>query len=250
MNKLSIICPSYNSSDCIRTLIDSVLMQTCDNYELIVVDGGSKDGTVEILKEYGTQIKWISEKDQGIYDAMNKGINLASGEWLYFIGADDSLYNKNVLNIIQPLLNNSCEVLLCQIYSPSIGLSKSVMTSKIRWKNIINHQGAIYHKKVFEEYRYSLEYRISSDYELNLYVWNQGFNIKYSDIVFANHPFTGVSAQAKFSSYLEEIKIRNKYVKSRTIKTVGLIYSILRYVLRLTSTSVSKISKNKIILTR
>lgn len=250
MNKLSIICPSYNSSDCIRDLIDSVLTQTCDNYELIVVDGGSKDGTVEILKEYGNKVKWISEKDHGIYDAMNKGINMATGEWLYFIGTDDSLYNENVINDIQSLLDNRCDVLMCQIYSPSIGFSKSIMTSKIRWKNIINHQGAIYHKKVFEKYRYSLEYKISSDYELNLYVWNQGCRITYSDVVFANHPFTGVSAQANFSSYLEEIKIRNKYVKSSTIKVIGFVYSILRYVLRVTTTTIAKISKNKIILTR
>src|SRR5690348_15407970 len=85
----SVIIPTFNAANYVAATIDSVLRQEKGLAEVIVVDGGSTDGTVEILKGYGERITWISEADRGVYDAMNKGIDLAHGRYLNFQGAGD-----------------------------------------------------------------------------------------------------------------------------------------------------------------
>lgn len=96
--KISIITVSYNAAKTIEQTIQSVVNQTYDNIEYIIIDGGSTDGTVDIIKKYEDKIAyWVSEPDKGIYDAMNKGILKASGEYIYFLGADDWLYNESVM---------------------------------------------------------------------------------------------------------------------------------------------------------
>lgn len=98
--KISIITVSFNSAKTIRQTIESVLSQDYDDLEYIVVDGASKDGTVEILKEYESKIKYISEPDKGIYDALNKGVKLATGEVIGTIGGDDFYPNTHVISHI------------------------------------------------------------------------------------------------------------------------------------------------------
>lgn len=230
---ISIICPTYNVEGCIRDLIESVLAQTSDAYELLIVDGGSKDSTIEIVKEYQGKLRYISENDHGIYDAMNKGVDMAKGEWLYFIGADDSLYSPTAIEEVLPYLNNKkTDVVLCKINSSEYGIIGSELSRKLMFKNVVNHQGALYRKSVFENYRYSLEYSISADYDLNCHVWKQGFNVQTVGVVFANHSFEGASGQANFKSYREEIQIRRKYFKSIFINTVGCFYTVSRFLYR------------------
>ena len=101
--KISIIIVVHNAAKTLKFAINSIFEQSYKNVEVVVIDGGSTDGTLEILKNNKAEnLIWISEPDKGIYDAMNKGIRICSGEWLYFLGADDQLYDKNVLaNIFQ-----------------------------------------------------------------------------------------------------------------------------------------------------
>ena len=88
----SIIIATYNAAKYLETALQSVFSQTVNDYELILIDGGSKDGTVEIIKKHQDRIAyWVSEKDQGIYDAWNKGVEQAKGDWVLFIGSDDTL---------------------------------------------------------------------------------------------------------------------------------------------------------------
>ena len=88
--KVSIIVPSFNQGGCIEKLIRSVIIQNYPNKELIIIDGGSTDQALDVIKKYENFIAyWISETDQGIFDAMNKGIQKSTGDWLYFIGCDD-----------------------------------------------------------------------------------------------------------------------------------------------------------------
>ncbi len=96
--KITVITPVYNGQDTILSCIESVLSQSYSNKEYIVVDGASKDKTVDILKEY--PVKWISEKDKGLYDAFNKGIMMATGDIVCFLCADDMYEHKNVLEKI------------------------------------------------------------------------------------------------------------------------------------------------------
>lgn len=230
---ISIICPTYNAEGCIRDLIESVLAQTSDAYELLIIDGGSKDSTIEIIKEYQGKLRFVSEKDRGIYDAMNKGVDMAKGEWLYFIGADDSLYSPTAIEEVLPYLKNKeTDVILCKINSSEYGIISSEINRKLMFKNVVNHQGALYRKSVFANYRYNLEYSISADYDLNCHVWKQGFYVRTVGVVFANHSFEGVSGQANFKSYREEIQIRRRYFRSIFINAVGYFYTISRYLYR------------------
>src|SRR5258705_11239297 len=89
--RFPIITPTLNSGPKLEATINSVLSQKEDLFEYIVVDGGSSDETLNLLRKHGERIKWISEKDRGVYDAMNKGIGMASGRYLYFLGAGDHL---------------------------------------------------------------------------------------------------------------------------------------------------------------
>jgi glycosyltransferase involved in cell wall biosynthesis len=98
--KISVITVSFNCAATIRQTIDSVLAQDYADLEYIVVDGASKDGTVEILKSYGDKIRFISERDNGIYDALNKGVKMATGEVVGTIGGDDFFPNTGVISAV------------------------------------------------------------------------------------------------------------------------------------------------------
>ena len=100
-NIISIVTVTYNSVHNIEETILSVINQTYQNIEYIIIDGGSVDGTMNIVKKYKNSIDYIvSEKDNGIYDAMNKGIQIASGKWINFLNSGDTFYNKKVIENI------------------------------------------------------------------------------------------------------------------------------------------------------
>src|ERR1700744_4940678 len=101
--KISVITVCYNAVKVIEPTLLSVITQAYNNIEYIVIDGGSNDGTVELIKKHADKITyWVSEPDEGVYDAMNKGIDKATGSWVYFIGAGDILLN--ITDKIAPLL--------------------------------------------------------------------------------------------------------------------------------------------------
>ncbi|RZJ48834.1 MAG: glycosyltransferase, partial [Flavobacterium sp.] len=100
-SKITVITVVYNCHDTIEATILSVINQTYDNVEYIIIDGGSKDGTVDVIKKYQDQINyWVSEPDEGIYEAMNKGIDKASGDWINFMNSGDSFTSDKVLSSI------------------------------------------------------------------------------------------------------------------------------------------------------
>src|SRR5258706_1204581 len=96
--KISIITINLNNKDGLANTIQSVIGQSCDDYEYIVIDGASVDGSVEVINKYRDRIDyWVSEKDSGIYQAMNKGIKASSGDYLWFLNSGDSLVNEDVV---------------------------------------------------------------------------------------------------------------------------------------------------------
>ena len=100
-SKITIITVSYNAATSIEPTILSVINQTYPNIEYIVIDGGSNDGTVDIIKKYQNKISyWVSEPDKGIYDAMNKGIRMATGDWINFMNAGDTFFCDTSLNLL------------------------------------------------------------------------------------------------------------------------------------------------------
>lgn len=229
---ISIICPSYNSGEYISELITSVVNQSSCDYELIIVDGGSNDKTLDVIRSYGDRIIYISEKDNGIYDAMNKGIKMAIGEWLYFIGSDDTLYDENVIKNLKRYTKPDVDVILCDVMSSEGSVCHSEFSKKILAKNTIYHQGAIYNRRVFLNHQYDTTYKILADYEFNMYVWSKSPKVIYGDFIFANHSFEGISGRGVYLGYKEEIKIRNQYINSTIVKCILYMYSMLRLVRR------------------
>ncbi len=104
--KISIITPSFNQGKFIKQTIDSILNQNYPNLEYWIIDGGSSDETIEILKSYGKKIKWISEKDKGQTDAINKGLKRINGDIIAFINSDD-YYEKNTFNLVSNIFENN-----------------------------------------------------------------------------------------------------------------------------------------------
>lgn len=227
---ISIICPTYNCAEDIEMLLNSVFCQTCRDYELIVVDGGSTDGTIDKLRKRKKRLRYVSEPDDGIYDAMNKGIAMAKGEWLYFIGADDMLFMPDTLRELSAFLDDSVDVVLCNIMMPGLSCGTSRFSWRTFFHNTIHHQGAVYHRRVFDKYKYDTSLKIMADYDLNLYLFFHGCRFGYADMFLAHHTPYGVSGQPHLLNYKEEIAVRNRYLHNRLAQLLLAGFSYAKYI--------------------
>lgn len=180
MKKISIITATYNAETVLDNMIQSIILQKTNDIEFIIIDGSSKDKTIEIIKKYESNIDyWISEPDKGIYDAWNKGIEAAKGEWLMFIGADDELL-PDAINKYLDLLNSKDLSSYDYISAQNEFINDKNRILKIigngaEWKNMKKgmsaaHVASLHHKKnLFGSIGYyNLNYKICADYELLL----------------------------------------------------------------------------------
>ena len=188
---ISIIVAVLNGAATLQQCIDSVARQTYPNKELIVIDGGSSDGTVDCLnKNQGKISYWISESDLGIYNAWNKGLARAQGEWMCFLGADDYFWDQQVLERMAAQLEKlpqEVRVAYAQIMLLNAGgeelypVGEPWVKIKERFKQLscIWHQGVMHRRSLFEKYgQFDETFRIAGDYELLLR------ELKYADAAF------------------------------------------------------------------
>lgn len=178
--QITIITATYNAELVLENLIQSIIPQKNEKIEFIIIDGNSKDNTIEIIKKYGGYIDfWISEPDKGIYDAWNKGIKAATGDWIMFIGADDELMPDALSTYIRYLKQNLNSSELDILTSKRRMIDQSgkeirVVGGKWIWPQclkgmMISHPGAMHNKRLFDTYgNYDTSYRIAGDYELLL----------------------------------------------------------------------------------
>ncbi|SFO47995.1 Glycosyltransferase involved in cell wall bisynthesis [Algoriphagus ornithinivorans] len=167
----SIILPTYNSARTISKALESILDQDYKNYEVLVMDGNSEDNTVQIVKGCNDpRIKIISKRDNGIYDAMNKGVALAKGEWLYFLGSDDTFYSDDVLGKVVSSFRPEMEVVygnVCRTKYESFydGLFDE---NKILKRNIC-HQAIFIKKSLFNRIgNFNIHYKSTADWDHNM----------------------------------------------------------------------------------
>ena len=193
---ISIITVVYNAKNTINETIKSVISQNYKDIEYIIIDGGSTDGTVDIIKKYDNRIKyWISESDHGIYDAMNKGIKVANGDFIYFLGADDLLFNPNVIANAVRFFKKKNDIYYGNVkftsrYKLYDGKFNSI---KIVTRNI-SHQSIFYPASVFESYSFNQDYKVFADYALNLVLFNSRiFTFRYIPLTIAIFSDTGLS---------------------------------------------------------
>ncbi len=217
----SIITVVYNDVKNIEETIKSVLNQTYKDFEYIIIDGKSDDGTVEKIKKYDKEIDyWVSEKDGGIYDAMNKGIKKSKGELLFFLNSNDFFYNKDVLKNIakQYLKNNKPDILYGRAYLkfPEKNKKKKILSQpfyKQRLKSGFGlcHQTTFVKKSVFEKIGiFDLKYSLAGDYDFfcRCFLKNLEFN-HINDIVTI---FTTDGKSSNFEAlFLEKKEIVKKY---------------------------------------
>jgi glycosyltransferase involved in cell wall biosynthesis len=197
--KISVITVVFNAAKTLDATIDSVVAQTNKNHELIIIDGGSTDGTLEILKNQRAEnLFWTSEPDEGIYDAMNKGIKKATGEWIIFLGADDKFYDGQVLeNVFSKSKYENVDFIYGNVKSEAYkGLYDGEFDYEKLLKKNISHQSIFYRKNIFDKIgSYNLKYKTHADWDFNLRCFeNKELQIKYVDTVIAEFGKGGLSS--------------------------------------------------------
>lgn len=229
---VSIICPCYNAGAALDRMIQNVLAQTFRSYELIVVDGLSIDRTtLDILEKYTGSIVLIRERDKGIYDAMNKGVERACGDWIYFVGADDSLHSPFVLEHIfgsGDVRPQGGQLIVGRAFFGG-ELKSYCLNGRVYLENPLLHQAVFYSREVFSDFRYNQDFRVSSDYDLNFHCYVRGYMCRYTDVVICDFSLKGVSSQVHWRSYAEEIAVREKYMPRNPLRYLLALYSVARY---------------------
>lgn len=230
--KFSIVTIVYNGSACIGKTIDSIVNQTYDNYEYIIIDGNSKDNTLELCYEYKNKItKIVSEPDKGLYDAMNKGIEQATGDYIIFMNCDDTLYDELVLEKVASEINKNH--MPDFVYGDAIEVSedgaqeflKKSRNHKMIWYGMFAHHQAMFYKMnviKLNNIKYDLQYKIAADYALTANFFKYCDSYLYLDFVFCGFKQGGISMKDanNISSELFAIK---KHIIGLNKFQIGLI---------------------------
>lgn len=169
-SKITIITVSYNAVTSIEPTILSVINQTYPNIEYIVIDGGSNDGTVDIIKKYQNKISyWVSEPDKGIYDAMNKGIRMATGDWINFMNAGDTFFCDTSLNLLFiPEPDSGIDIIYGDtefIYAFGRYVRQPAELEKLKYGMIFCHQSSFVKADLLKKQNYNTKYKICADYD-------------------------------------------------------------------------------------
>lgn len=238
---ISIITVCFNSAKTICRTIESVLNQTYTNIEYILVDGKSTDNTVDIIKEYaplfaekGIAYRWVSEPDQGIYDAMNKGIKMASGEWVGIINSDD-WYELDACEIIRStiLRNNQVEIVagVVKFWSNNNVKYLKQNSLSIVASDPIMHPGAFVIKNIYDLKigGYNESYKIAGDYDFFIRCYLNDVNYVICDRVVANFTLAGISSTSKLKLAAETYLVLVRY---GLISPMSRWYKLLKLIIR------------------
>ncbi len=162
--KFSIITINYNNKEGLRKTIESVVGQSFRDFEYIIIDGGSTDGSIEVIKEHAGKVDyWVSEPDKGIYHAVNKGVLQAHGEYLNFMNSGDEFYNNGVLQEVAPSLDSDLVVGKIVHGTEVWGFHKEDITLMDLIRGSVLHLASFFRKELFDENRYDESYKIVSD---------------------------------------------------------------------------------------
>jgi glycosyltransferase involved in cell wall biosynthesis len=215
---ISIITVCHNSEKTIRKTIESVLAQTYTHVEYIIIDNASTDRTMEIVKHYMPKFKgrmrWISEPDQGMYDAMNKGITLAAGELIGILNADD-WYEVDSIKKVLGAYRQYGDAVYYGILR-YIENEKELMLKTTNYqfldREMLPHPTCFIPKKIYQKYGgYTLQYPITADYELLARYSSQGVRFVQIDDVLTNFRTGGITTTQEMRSAIETLQIRYHY---------------------------------------
>ena len=223
MKILSIITINYNDCKGLEKTIESVLAQSNRNFEYLVIDGGSTDGSKELIEKYASQLTyWVSEKDGGIYHAMNKGIERAEAEYCLFLNSGDFLFNKNVLSDVIPFLGQPAIVygdMMIDWGSNHITLGKmpDEITIDHMYNDTLWHPVSFIKKELFDTFgKYDETYKMVADYEFFFRtIISHKVSVKHIPVTISVYNVKGISSKAenKQRELTERQRVLNTYLK-------------------------------------
>lgn len=214
--KVSIITVVYNAVATIEQTILSVVKQDYSNIEYIIVDGGSTDGTLDIVKKYEKKIAlWLSEPDHGIYDAMNKGLTHATGNYIYYLGADDCLLAPTSISQVVSFLQDNPEVdVLCAsvMMVDTVYRIEKVYSSDFSEADVLSgyntpHQGMFVRREILQKHRFDTSYHIAADYKnfLKFYL-DPDIALQKTDLIVAYYANDGISGNGTEAQRMEDVR--------------------------------------------
>lgn len=215
--QISIVIATWNAAETLKTCLDSIVPQLTDETELVIIDGGSKDATNEIIASYGDKVAYtVSEKDKGIYDAWNKGVKASRGQWVLFIGADDKLSDDAISNYLQFIktLPEDTDFISSKInYVDENGKTldytgKLWNYNRCRMNMDVTHVASMTNKSYFDRIGlFNIDYKIVGDYEL---LMRGGNSMKpaFMDKVVATMAIGGASFSTR--GLKEQFKVKRK----------------------------------------
>lgn len=256
--KISIVTATYNSSATVRDTIESVLKQSYQDFEYIIVDGNSKDNTIDIVKEYESKfngrLKWISERDKGIYDAMNNGIQMATGDVVGILNSDDFFTSDNILERVAKEfdMNSALDAIYGDIhFVKDEDLTKCTRYYSssyfrpwlLRFGFMPAHPSFYVRKEIYEKYGlYDLQFRTSSDFEMMVRLFGKHkINAQYIPMDFVTmrtggESTAGVEAKKKVNRDISASLKKHGIYSNQAFqcvrylwKVMELVYSKVRY---------------------
>lgn len=226
--KLSIITVNFNDAKGLERTIESVISQSYHNFEFIVIDGGSSDGSLDIIKKYERHIDyWVSEHDGGIYQGMNKGLRQAKGDYINFMNSGDSFYSSDVLEKIFSLGIETDIITGTHIGSPHPNIGKNGVTMYDLCTGAIDHQASFIKREVALRHPYDEKYKIVSDWKFfieALIIDNCSFF--YTDTIVVNVDMSGISNSNKVLNNQEREAVLNELLPERILADYKLLMSI------------------------
>jgi glycosyltransferase involved in cell wall biosynthesis len=227
-SKVSIITVTFNAGQWLEQTIQSIISQTYPHIEYIIIDGASTDETQEIIRRHESRIaRWVSEPDNGIYDAMNKGLKLATGDYVWFINAGDEIYDNNTLQQIICQINHDQlpdiiygETAIMDECRNILGMRRLKAPEKLKWKSfrmgmLVGHQSFIVKRTVAPEY--DLHYRFSSDIDWCIRCLKKASGIHNTHLVLSKFMENGISSSNRKESLKERYRIMCKYYGKMTV---------------------------------
>jgi glycosyltransferase involved in cell wall biosynthesis len=266
--KISIITVNLNNAIGLRHTIESVISQTYTNYEFIIIDGGSTDGSVAIIEMYSKLLTfWVSEVDKGIYNGMNKGVAKATGDFLIFLNSGDSFYSNNLLEEVAKFTSLGNDIIYGNVqlqgniqnlitspnsenidshdnsfvvYSNGLYKMPKTINDQVLFVSTLNHQSTFFRREMFIKRKkiYNEDFKIAADYDFLLWCYfKYKANFQYTDIIISNFDCSGISTNNKERVKKENDKIKRKYYgwyywwirQPQTIQKINRIHIILTH---------------------
>ena len=222
--KITVVTVTYNAEDYLEKTILSIINQTYSNIEYIIIDGGSTDGTLDIIKKYEENIDyWISEPDNGLYDAMNKGIDVATGEWINFMNAGDMFTDGDV---VSTLFSQDLDVgMICGRWNLvdsdyNYISTQSPSSLETTWqRTCCNHQAMFVHISLMRENKFNLNFKYAAEKDLLLRFRQQHIIYKLVDTVICDFLFddNGLSRKNQVNDSIDALSALSKYVENEKI---------------------------------